>query len=160
MANYKINKLKLKFVFVFIKLFQMLKIIIVLIFAGVFCSNLANADGISKELCEKKGGKYCPGQKVKECYLFLKEEVSRWQDAVDLCDKYGAELPYMDMTDYDNLLKCTKIPWKYPMTAFARNPLPTDDKCIVATATSVTEFSTLSRCSIEGKAKVICEIRI
>ncbi|KAL7640487.1 UNVERIFIED_CONTAM: hypothetical protein RMT77_008762 [Armadillidium vulgare] len=92
--------------------------------------------------------------------IFLKEEVSTWQDADDICDKYEAELPYVSMTDYENFLKCTKFPWNFPFNVFVRNPLPTDDECIVATVTSLTEFSTLSRCSIKGEAKVICEIHL
>ncbi|KAB7507617.1 hypothetical protein Anas_05417 [Armadillidium nasatum] len=142
----------------FVKFFQMLKIIIVLIVAGVFCSNLANAKGISKEKCEEKGGKYCPGPKVKECYLFLKEEVSSFQDAFDLCVKNGAELPYYTITDYTNLLNCSKIPWEFPYTMFFKNPLPTGDKCLTATRISLMEITTQNHCSIKGKAKVGCEI--
>ncbi|KAL7632026.1 UNVERIFIED_CONTAM: hypothetical protein RMT77_017660 [Armadillidium vulgare] len=136
----------------------MLKVVIVLIVAGVFCSNLANAKGISKEKCEEKRGKYCPGPKMKECYLFLKEEVSSFQDAFDLCVKNGAELPYYSEIDYANLLNCSKIPFEFPITVFVQNPLPTENKCLTATGISVMEFSTLSRCFIKGKARVVCEI--
>ncbi|KAL7632027.1 UNVERIFIED_CONTAM: hypothetical protein RMT77_017661 [Armadillidium vulgare] len=136
----------------------MLKVVIVLIVAGVFCSNLANAKGISKEKCEEKGGKYCPGPKMKECYLFLKEEVSSFQDAFDLCVKNGAELPYYSITDYANLLNCSKIPWEFPYTMFFRNPLPTQDKCLTVTRMSVMEITSQNLCFIKGKAKVGCEI--
>ncbi|KAB7507618.1 hypothetical protein Anas_05414 [Armadillidium nasatum] len=54
----------------------------------------------AKGECERKGGKYCPGPKIKVCYLFLKEEVSSFQEAADLCDKYDAEFPVMSIRDY------------------------------------------------------------
>ncbi|RXG72303.1 hypothetical protein Avbf_06113, partial [Armadillidium vulgare] len=82
----------------------MFKVILVFILAGVFFSNLANAGGISKEACERKGGKYCPGPKIKMCYLILKEEVSSFEEAADLCHKYDAELPVYSIIDYVNFL--------------------------------------------------------
>ncbi|KAL7640488.1 UNVERIFIED_CONTAM: hypothetical protein RMT77_008763 [Armadillidium vulgare] len=136
----------------------MFKVILVFVLAGVFFSNLANAGGISKEACERKGGKYCPGPKIKVCYLFLKEEVSSFKDAADLCDKYDAGLPGYSIIDYVNFLNCTKFPWEFPFNIFERNPLPTKDKCLVSTVLGLAAYTTLSRCSIEGKAKVICEI--
>ncbi|KAB7501919.1 hypothetical protein Anas_14236 [Armadillidium nasatum] len=84
----------------------MFKVILVFIVAGVFSSNLANAGGISKGECERKGGKYCPGPKIKECYLILKEEVSSFEEAADLCEKYDAELPAYSVIDYANFLNC------------------------------------------------------
>ncbi|KAB7507619.1 hypothetical protein Anas_05415 [Armadillidium nasatum] len=136
----------------------MLKVVAVFILVGVFSSSLVNA--AAKEECEGKGGKYCPGPKIKMCYLILKEEVSSFQEATDLCAKNGAELYYVDMTDYSNFLNCTKFPWDFPFTMFAKNPLPTEDKCLTCTLISVAELSIQSRCSIEGKAKVICEIKL
>ncbi|KAB7507616.1 hypothetical protein Anas_05416 [Armadillidium nasatum] len=91
----------------------MQKVAIFFILAGVFSSNLANAG--TKEKCEEKGGKYCPG---------------------------------------------SGYPWSFPLTVFLRNPLPTSDKCLAFTAQSKAEFFTLSRCSLKGKAKVICEIHL
>ncbi|KAB7507621.1 hypothetical protein Anas_05413 [Armadillidium nasatum] len=136
----------------------MFKAILMFFLALVFSSNLANAGGISKEECERKGGKYCPGPKIKVCYLILKEEVSSFEEAADLCDKYDAELPGYSIKDYVNFLNCTKLPWEFPFNIFERNPLPTKNKCLVSTVVGVAEYTTLNRCSIEGKAKVMCEI--
>ncbi|KAL7640492.1 UNVERIFIED_CONTAM: hypothetical protein RMT77_008767 [Armadillidium vulgare] len=137
----------------------MFKVILVFIVAGAFSSNLANAEGISKGECERKGGKYCPGPKYKVCYLILKEEVSSFQEAVDLCDEYDAELPMYSVIDYANFLNCgLKFPWEFPFNVFVRNPLPTKDKCLVFTLVGFNEHTEYSRCSTEGKAKVICEI--
>ncbi|KAL7632025.1 UNVERIFIED_CONTAM: hypothetical protein RMT77_017659 [Armadillidium vulgare] len=139
----------------------MLKVVTVFILVGVFSSILVKAAGISKEECEAKGGKYCPGPKLKMCYLLLENKVSTFQEANDLCAKNGAEIVYVSMTDYSNFLKCgAKFPWAFPFTLFAKNPLPTEDKCLACTLTSVAELSTLSRCSIEGKANVVCEIKL
>ncbi|KAL7640493.1 UNVERIFIED_CONTAM: hypothetical protein RMT77_008768 [Armadillidium vulgare] len=137
----------------------MFKVILVFILAGMFFSNLANAGGISKGECERKGGNYCPGPKYKVCYLILKEEVSSFQEAEDLCDKYDAELPMYSIIDYANFLNCgLKLPWQFPFNVFARNPLPTKDKCLAFTFVGLNEHTEYSRCSIEGKAKVACEI--
>ncbi|KAL7632028.1 UNVERIFIED_CONTAM: hypothetical protein RMT77_017662 [Armadillidium vulgare] len=138
----------------------MQKVAIFFILAGVLSSNLANAGSISKAKCEEKGGKYCPGLKVKECYINLKEEVSSYEEAVDACEERGAVVPYMNMTDYSNYLKCCGYPWSFPLTVFLRNPLPTEDKCLAFTAQSKAEFFTLSSCSIKGKANVVCEIHL
>ncbi|KAB7501152.1 hypothetical protein Anas_13563 [Armadillidium nasatum] len=134
----------------------MFKVILVFIVAGVFSSNLANADGgISKRECERKGGKYCPGPEMKMCYLILKEEVSSFEEAVDLCDEYDAELPAYSVIDFGNFLNCgVKTPWVFPFNVFARNPLPTKDKCLVFTVVGLNEHTEYSRCSVEGKAKV------
>ncbi|RXG72304.1 hypothetical protein Avbf_06111 [Armadillidium vulgare] len=60
----------------------------------------------AKGECERKGGNYCPGPKYKVCYLILKEEVSSFEEAEDLCDKYDAELPMYSIIDYANFLNC------------------------------------------------------
>ncbi|RXG62689.1 hypothetical protein Avbf_15789, partial [Armadillidium vulgare] len=90
---------------------------------------------------------------MKVCYFFLKEEVSSFQEAVDLCDEYDSQLPIESIIDYVNFLNCTKFPWEFPFNIFERNPLPTKDKCLAFMLVGVAEYTTLSRCSIKGKAK-------
>ncbi|KAL7640365.1 UNVERIFIED_CONTAM: hypothetical protein RMT77_008638 [Armadillidium vulgare] len=136
----------------------MLKAVIFLIFAGLILINYGNADGITKEECIRKGGSYCPGKKYRECYFTLKEEVSTYEEAVNLCAKKGAVIPHISLSDYANFLNCTKFPWKFPFVMFLQPSLPTSDKCITATYMDISEFTALSRCSLQTKAKVVCEI--
>ncbi|RXG52270.1 hypothetical protein Avbf_19067 [Armadillidium vulgare] len=59
-----------------------------------------------KNYVRKRAESIVQVKKLRSVNLLLKEEVSTWQDAVDLCDKYEAELVYVSMIDYDNFLKC------------------------------------------------------
>ncbi|KAB7504209.1 hypothetical protein Anas_12323, partial [Armadillidium nasatum] len=107
---------------------------------------------------KKMGGKYCLGPNVKACYFSLKEEVFSFQEAVDLCYKKNAVVPHMNFADYSNFLTCTGFSWDFPFALFLQNPLPTPEKCIAVTLLNVNEYSTLSRCFMKSKMKVLCEI--
>ncbi|KAL7640491.1 UNVERIFIED_CONTAM: hypothetical protein RMT77_008766 [Armadillidium vulgare] len=137
----------------------MIKVSITFFLLFVYFSNLSKAVKISRKKCEKMGGKYCPGPKVKACYFSLKEEVFSFQEAVDSCAKKGAVVPHMNFPDYSNFLTCTGFSWDFPFGLFLQNPLPAQEKCIAVTVLNVNEYSTLSRCSMKSKMKVFCEIR-
>ncbi|KAL7640367.1 UNVERIFIED_CONTAM: hypothetical protein RMT77_008640 [Armadillidium vulgare] len=133
-------------------------IIIGVIFVGVFSNRLKNRLGFTKEECEAKGGSFCPGQEYRECYIFLNETVSTYEEATDLCAKKEAMLPYYSFKDYSNALNCTKFPWPLPFSAFLQNSLPTSVKCLATTFLDVPELITDTRCKLDDKINVICEI--
>ncbi|KAL7640368.1 UNVERIFIED_CONTAM: hypothetical protein RMT77_008641 [Armadillidium vulgare] len=142
------------------KFFQMLKgiIFIGVIFVGVFSNRLKSRLGFTKEECEAKGGKFCPGQEYRECYIYLNETVSTYEEAEDLCAKKEAMLPYFSFKDYSNFLNCTEFPWPHPFKVFLQNSLPTSDKCLDTTFIDVSELISDTRCSLDDKINVICEI--
>ncbi|RXG60335.1 hypothetical protein Avbf_11529 [Armadillidium vulgare] len=95
------------------------------------------------------------------CYLPLPDEVTSYQEAEDLCKEKDSVLPLFHLQDYVNFTKCVDLSWKYPLTLFFQPSLSrTSDKCIASTFMNEAEFSTISRCSLKNKAKVMCEIRI
>ncbi|RXG55998.1 hypothetical protein Avbf_16887 [Armadillidium vulgare] len=100
----------------------------------------------AKEGCEAKGGKFCPGEEYRECYIFLDEKVSTYEEAEDLCAKKEAMLPYYSFKDYSNLLNCTEVPGS-SLELFLQNSLPTSDKCLDTTVIDVPELISDTRCS-------------
>ncbi|RXG56945.1 hypothetical protein Avbf_01673 [Armadillidium vulgare] len=88
-------------------------IFIGVIFVGVFSNRLKSRLGFTKEGCEAKGGKFCPG---------------------------------------------TEVPWPHPWKLFLQNSLPTSDKCLDTTVIDVPELISDTRCSLDDKINVICEI--
>ncbi|KAB7494517.1 hypothetical protein Anas_00372 [Armadillidium nasatum] len=52
----------------------------------------------------------------------------------------------------------TEYPWPHPFKAFLQNSLPTADKCLATTFIDVSELISDSRCELDDKINVICEI--
>ncbi|RXG53135.1 hypothetical protein Avbf_18329, partial [Armadillidium vulgare] len=48
--------------------------------------------------------------------------------------------------------------WPLPFSAFLQNSLPTSDKCLDTTVIDVPELISDTRCSLDDKINVICEI--
>ncbi|KAB7494505.1 hypothetical protein Anas_00373, partial [Armadillidium nasatum] len=129
---------------------KMLKLIIIIgvIFVGVFSNRLKSRLGFTREECEAKRGKFCPGQEYRECYIFLDEKVSTYEEAADLCAKNEAMLPYYS----------TEYPWPHPFKIFLQNSLPTPEQCLATTVFEVSQVITEALCKLDDKINVICEI--
>lgn len=66
----------------------------------------------AKEDCEAKGGSYCPNTGFGDCFFFLKEKVSTYQEASDLCSKMDSRIPRYSFKAYSSLLNCKWLKFK------------------------------------------------
>ncbi|KAL7640481.1 UNVERIFIED_CONTAM: hypothetical protein RMT77_008756 [Armadillidium vulgare] len=137
----------------------MLKMKITVFLAVVICIVMISAEKISKEECEKRGGRYCLSAGM--CYFSLNETVSTYKEASDLCAAKDATPPFLNIADYVNFIDCRGgFPFELPSTLFLLPFLHRADECVAITLMDADEFSVLNRCSLEGKGHVICEIKL
>ncbi|RXG68749.1 hypothetical protein Avbf_01092 [Armadillidium vulgare] len=138
----------------------MLKLIIGVFLIAVPCIGINNGENITKKECEKRGGKYCLSAGM--CYFSLNETVSSYKEAADLCAAKGGTVPFFNIADYANYIKCTGgFPWGYPTTMFLLPFLPDkSENCVSITFIEMDQFTVLNRCSYESKVHVACEIKL
>ncbi|RXG52883.1 hypothetical protein Avbf_15212 [Armadillidium vulgare] len=136
----------------------MLKLIIKVFLIAVICFGINNAKKITKEECEKRGGKYCLSAGM--CYFSLNETVSIYKEAADLCAAKGGTVPFLNMADYANYRNCAGgFPWGYPVTIFLLPYLHRPEECVAITFMETDEFTVLNRCTYESTVHIVCEIK-